>query len=253
MSQTETRQDVSNTELEYGRDVIHVSCPDGTARLLNLNGEFYAISEIADIMLRQSLSHGPLAAAQEISKRYGTALPEVQTDLDHFLNEVIRVGLIRRRSVSRKCSASKALALLILAPAFYVAHHAPLPLNARAWILLAITHYSLRLFGWTRTREFCKRFHETPDPRLSQGLWERTVTVTQATVRAVAAKHLLRVDCKERSLCCWTLLRTAGLPASLVIGVRLFPLLGHCWCESNSTLSDDREECEQFTPVVQYK
>jgi hypothetical protein len=60
--------------------------------------------------------------------------------------------------------------------------------------------------------------------------------------------------CKERALCCWALARAAGLAATLVVGLQLFPLAGHCWCEVGSwTLSDDRARCDLYTPVIRYE
>jgi hypothetical protein len=44
-------------------------------------------------------------------------------------------------------------------------------------------------------------------------------------VRHTAARHLPGVSCKERSLTCWALCRMAGIPASVVLGISLFPLI----------------------------
>jgi Transglutaminase-like superfamily len=72
-------------------------------------------------------------------------------------------------------------------------------------------------------------------------------------VRQAAARHILKVECKERALCCWVLARRAGVPAQLVVGICLFPLEGHCWCECGEWIfSDDRDRCASYHPVITY-
>ena len=85
------------------------------------------------------------------------------------------------------------------------------------------------------------------------GAWEPTVQTIDAAVRGAASRHAFSVECKERSLSCWSLARAAGLPATVVLGINLFPVAGHCWCESGPwTLSDYEDRCQNFTPVVRY-
>jgi len=50
------------------------------------------------------------------------------------------------------------------------------------------------------------------------------------------------------------LLRSAGVPAKLVVGLDLYPLAGHCWCEvGQHAFSDFPDRCESFTPVIRYE
>lgn len=68
-----------------------------------------------------------------------------------------------------------------------------------------------------------------------------------------AANHPISVACKERALCSWSLARAAGLHASIIVGVFLFPIAGHCWCKvGTQTLGDDQERCDEFTPVARW-
>ena len=56
-----------------------------------------------------------------------------------------------------------------------------------------------------------------------------------------------------RALCSWSLARAAGLHAALVVGIDLFPIAAHCWCEvGTQTLGDEREHCNSFTPVARW-
>lgn len=83
---------------------------------------------------------------------------------------------------------------------------------------------------------------------------EKIIEAIDEKVRTIAAKHLLNIGCKERALCCWTLIRSYGLPVKLVLGVDLFPLASHCWCEFGSEiLTDYSDRCERFTPILSYE
>ena len=82
---------------------------------------------------------------------------------------------------------------------------------------------------------------------------KQTASGIDKAVRAVAAHHPLHVECKERALSCWWLLHSADFSAQLVVGVDLFPLASHCWCEMGSfVLSDSQERCQRFTSVISY-
>jgi hypothetical protein len=79
------------------------------------------------------------------------------------------------------------------------------------------------------------------------------VSVDEA-VRSTVARHLLKVQCKERSLCAWTLLAWAGVPASLVVGVDFYPFVGHCWCTCGEQIvGDDFDFCARYHPVAIYQ
>jgi len=55
-------------------------------------------------------------------------------------------------------------------------------------------------------------------------------------------------------MCCWALLRSAGLPAALVVGISLVPLSAHCWCKLDKWIAGDVDPdfYKQFLPVTQY-
>ena len=82
---------------------------------------------------------------------------------------------------------------------------------------------------------------------------ESGVRALDDALRQTAAGHLLVMACKERALSCWALLRWAGAPAALVVGLDLFPLTGHCWCEVGSRIVTDFEDrCASYMPVARY-
>jgi hypothetical protein len=81
------------------------------------------------------------------------------------------------------------------------------------------------------------------------------VEAVSRAVQEAAAAHLLNTECKERSLVAWRILREHfGLPAELVVGAIPFPFQAHAWVECGSwTVTDERANCETFTPIARYR
>lgn len=231
-------------------NVILLLVRDGTARLLDLDGYFHAVSATGAEMLRETLQRDSEAAARQVAAEYDVDEHQVRADLDAFLSDLERRQLVRR---SRRRPGSTTLVSLLLAPAFRYAHLDARSLESRARVLLTLAYLSFRLFGWTRTVAAWQRYHGKVAARDSSQEGEKIARAVDSAVRATAARHVLNVGCKERSLSCWTLARSAGLPVRLVLGVDLFPLASHCWCELGPlVLTDYEDRCERFTPVLRY-
>jgi hypothetical protein len=232
-------------------DVFLVPVPDGTARLLNMGGRFYALSGVGAAMLRATLDHGPAVAVQQVAAGYGTDPRRVRSDLDRFLRTLQNAGLVHladKRPANCRSPRGSLLLMVVLGCLYRFLQS----VRARASGLMTLAYVSCRLFGWTQTLAAWQRYHDTWPPIAGRGRPTDAAAI-EKSVRAAAAGHVLAVECKERALAAWSLARTIGLPASLVIGVHFFPLAGHCWCQSGvRVLSDEPERCEAYQPVVRY-
>lgn len=243
-------------ESEYllAPDVILLLVQDGTARLLDMDESFYAVPAIGAMMLQQTLERGTAAAVQRVAARYGADREQVQADLAAFLRVLEKRGLILhvKSDQRRRPTTLSTLCFPCLASALKCVHLGSRSLQTQVWALLILARLSFRLFGWKRTIAAWQK-HYNRDAHASEQVKSEIVCDVDETIRNVAAKHLLTIGCKERALCCWALLRAVGVPATLVLGINLFPLEGHCWCESGSLiLSDYHDRCERFTPILKY-
>jgi hypothetical protein len=240
-------------EYALAPDVLLLLVWDGTARLLDMDGCFYALSAMGATMLQETLQHDTLTAAQRIATHYGVQTQQVQEDIEPFLSELERRRLIHRRETRRTYKTTRTLPFLAFAAARRVIHGYGGSLRSKAWILLTVARLSFDLFGWAHTMAGWQRYFRQVAPQALIQESEDTMRAIDEAVRAVAAEHVFAMGCKERSLCCWALLRSVGIPAAVVLGINLFPLASHCWCESGPwTLSDYQDQCEKFTPVVRY-
>jgi hypothetical protein len=238
-----------DTSYRLGPDVVLLPLADETARLLDMGGCFYTVSAVGAEMLQATLAHGVTAAVRQIARRYRADVQQVRADLEAFLRDLVRRGLLHARQHRRRTT----LPSLILRPSLHCIRHWLRPGKVRAAALLTLAWLSFRLFGWARTVTVWNASPRPADQQLPETGWEGTARAVDDAVRGAAASHLLTMGCKERALCCWALARWAGVPATLVVGVQLYPLAGHCWCESGAwTLSDSRDRCDRFQPVIKY-
>lgn len=248
-------RDATPADIEYvlASDVILLTVQDGTTRLLNLGGRFCSISAIGTQMLQEVLARGFATAVQHITLRYGVDTQRVQTDLRVFLRNLEKQGVVCRRTSQHPGRFARIIPFLCISPALFLIHHCLRSTSAKAWVLLAVARLSFAVFGWTRTLSVWQWRHRLSTKDIALEGQEEMVRTVDEAVRRAAVKHVFKVECKERALSCWALSRALGVPTSLVVGVRVFPLEGHCWCKSGAWIfSDDRDRCEEYTPVVIY-
>ncbi len=234
-------------------DVVLLPLEDGTARLLDLGGSFFGLSEVAAEMLRGTLEGGVEATIRRIAAEYHADSDRVRTDLAALLNKLRTKGLIQcsdNRSPVVKLRA--AIALAISFPALRI-----LGLlrnqQLKAAALLALARSCFALAGWARTVEAWRKCLRRVNAPISASEQEQLIGAIDGATRRSASK-LPSIACKERALCCWFMLQSAGISAALVMGVKLFPFSGHCWCEVGTRiLTDFPERCKAYTPVVRYE
>lgn len=237
---------VDGREADYvlARDVALIVTERGDGCIVDLNGSFYAVSSVGAAMLRDTVESGRAAAITRNAAKYGVQETRIATDLDDLLGDMIRRGLLQRGRGRHSPGIRHALANVI-AGIMRLALRFARAERSRAWIALTLARVSFLLLGWNatvgawRTRLAGER-SASPDARRA----------IDESVRSVAARHMMNVDCKERALACFALARSAGLPATLVVGVDFYPLAGHSWCESGpDVIGDEVAHCRRFTPA----
>jgi hypothetical protein len=233
--------------IRLGPDAALVLDPNGSSAVLDMNGEFYGISAIGALMLKGALACGRRMTAQILAKRFGVEPSRIAADLDRLIDDLHKRGVVEGRSASKAIGqdAGARFAAALLAGVFRITRRN----RPRAAASLALSRLSFALFGWKATIGAWRvRFPE------SEGVVEPAkAREIDNVVRRVSARNWIGADCKERALSCFSLARAAGLPASLHIGIALYPLGGHCWCKIGDHLvSDDAERCDKFLPVFRY-
>jgi hypothetical protein len=233
--------------------VVLWSAPDGPAQLIDLDGDFYALSQTAAEMLRAVLARGAGAAARGISEDYSIELARAEADLSDFLARLQRVGLIERpnaSAVKRKLKAFAAKALVV--PPLRLLRPVILARRSRPLMLMVFARICIAVFGWQAT---VMAWRAALHPHKSRGDREDEDSFLREVEHGirVSATKMPSIACKEKALSCWYLVCAAGAPAALVVGIQQYPLGGHCWCAiGERILSDSSANCRTYMPVMQY-
>ena len=243
------RSRVFDLSHELAADVILVPVEDGSVRLLDMAGSFHAVSAVGARMLHAVLADGAAAAVPRLAEHYGVDHARVEGDLTVFLRDLEGRGLLRARGNVRE-EKRRGLAAPLVERIVGAVHRCVRDPARKARSLLVLARISFGLLGWTKTMEVWRRAHASFPVREPEDADKPILDAVDRTVRAAATGHIVTMMCKESALCSWSLARAAGLDASVVVGIDLYPIAGHCWCEvGTATPGDDADRIERFAPV----
>ncbi len=232
-------------------DVILFAADDGSARLVDLDGEVYALPDVAAAMLTLTLASGPQSAAVQIARDFGAPLDRVSPDLDALLDDLSRKDLIDMpQRHSRRRRMRHALAATIATPILRGMAHLDLARRGRLIVLLFLARASIALFGFGSS--IAAWGGAAIKSRKACGLPQGGLAQIDEAVRE-ASSRLPGLACKERALTCWFALCVLGVPADLIVGFQLFPIGGHAWCEvDGQILTDTYEHCRHYREIARF-
>jgi hypothetical protein len=234
--------------------VVFLPVDDGSARLLDLDGSFYALSASGTEMLEGTLVDGVETTIARIAARYEVSAHKVRSDLESLLGKLKDKRLIQDCGGRDGCRRRSALwpALTIL-PALRMLDVLRVKPKIKPTLLLVVARACLAMFGWARSVAIWQKAIRPAQAAVAQSQQDEIISRVDDSIRRAAARLALST-CKERALCAWYILRSMGIPAALVVGVQLYPLAGHCWCQAGTRiLTDFRDRCETYLPVVRYE
>ena len=195
------QSDLQGGDYALNPEVFFVLASDGSGRLCDMEDFFYAISPIGTQMLQQALSQDCETAIDEIAQLYDVDKDTIRKDYTVLLQNLEKHGLITQSSAPRQPGTPENETLSIaLLPLLQLIRR--LPLRSRAWTLMTLSHLMLSLWGWNRTVSAWIQAHRVLDTRSEYG-----VESIRHAFRAVAARHLIGINCKERSLFCLVAMR----------------------------------------------
>lgn len=250
------RQAATDNGLEYSLtpDAAVILMADGSARILDMGDRFYSVPPVAALFLRETLEHGPASAVQRVAAAYDVAALQAEADLARFLATLVKRGILQQRSAGSAQRPESARTANLAAGMLNRGLRWLPSLKARAAVLLTAARLFLRASGWTRTVSAWRQHFPLVPAQLAPAGAETLARTIDEAVCTAAAWNPFGVACKERALACWALARSAGLPAALVIGIELYPLTGHCWCEAGPWIvSDHADNCASYIPALRYQ
>ena len=156
-------------------------------------------------------------ATVRIAAEHSVALTLIQHDLQALLHDLEEQRLIYHTKLPcRAFQRTNILPFLVCVPLLRCISVSPISLEKKAWALLTLASVAIRLFGWPQTVaswQYSLGQKQRADPMDGATTeLKQTASGIDKAVRAVAARHPLHVECKERALSCWWLLHSAGSP-----------------------------------------
>lgn len=242
-------------------EALLVMVEDGSARIVDLEGAVAALDATAATMIEAVLRLGEARAVVELAHAFGVPPHRIKTDLQAVLRNLVARGALRSGAsdVPRRARQTRrrvASSLSAVAVRWVGADRA---WGTQAWHALTVAHLSLRLVGWSFTIGAWiapGRAGWNPRGRAARNDNEcaGNVRAIDAAVTRAMARYPRPLDCKERALTAFALTRASGLPARIVLGISLFPLALHVWCESDGQVLADQFDgyCDRYTPIRIY-
>jgi len=242
-------------------EVLLVMVDDGSARIVDLDGAVAALDATAATMVEAVLRLGETGAGAELADGFGVEPRRIRTDLHAVLGDLVAQGVLcsgpsrlhwRARQIRRRvASALSAVAVRWVGVGG--------TWEVRAWGALTLARLLLWMSGWS----FTIGAWSAPG-RAGWGTAGRVarsgnegagdLDAIAIAVTRVVARYPFPLDCKERALAAFALARASGLPARIVLGISLFPLALHAWCESGGEVVADQFDgyCDRYTPIRVY-
>jgi hypothetical protein len=229
-------------------DVLWVERPDGSARLLHLDGNTCLLDPESASLFRSILERGVDRSSSDLASSCSADLAKVRADVGAFVVELGKQRIIRRARVSHAEHLERRACVALVRGVLKAIDSPKHSLERRARRLLFLARWAAAVFGWSVTQAAWDAAY--PQPATAGARHDAMIDRIDKVVRDAAAQSLLKFECKERALVCVALGREAGVHAELVLGVAFMPMRAHVWVESGDRIfSDDADHCREFERI----
>jgi Transglutaminase-like superfamily len=234
---------------------------DGSARLVDLDGAVTALDVTATTMMEGALRLSEAEAIAELADAFGVDPRRIATDLRAVLADLIARGTLRSgpSGLPRRAPQTRNQLASVLGALAVRLVGSRSDRKFQAWYALTAAHLSFRLAGWSPTLNawIAPGHAGWGRTRRTTGNGNNELATLDAITVAVtrtAARYPFPLDCKDRALAAFAMARAAGLPARVVLGISLFPLALHAWCESGGRVVADQFDgyCDRYRPLRVY-
>ena len=248
-----------NIQLESAEHVRSTSGAEGTVLLDLRSGKYFALNGAGSVLWEAVAAGSSRGTALE---RLAERFPEVPAerlarDADALLAQLEARGLLRSRTEASAASRATAPAPETTAPETTAPPAEPLPAEAEprasafwlpvAYLALLAADVVLKVRGFSRLHGLVRRVPVRSAARRRPVLARRIVR----SVDQAAAFYFKSAWCLQRSAVTVALLRLAGFPALLAIGVRRVPFYAHAWAELDGQVVNDRPAVRREYEVLE--
>ncbi len=230
--------------------VILILLADGSSCLLDFDGDFYRLSQRATRILVANLELGCSAAAEAIALPLAISADDAARASMKLIRRLKHLGLLVTDLTDgrRMCHPLRKFVARFLHATSSI-RFGSRPRGIR--LLLCSAWASMRIAGFGTTVEQWVQSNSASDKPF-RSVWPSENQLAELVCES-SLRLPLEISCKERALCVWRLVREAGIPAGLILGIDIAPFQAHFWCSSiGGVIGDDPEYCARFTPVFDF-
>lgn len=179
---------VGNARYRLAPNVVLLLLEDRSARVLNLGGDFFALSESAADLLGEIIQTDPDTAAQRIAHRHQAGVRQVRRDLEICTQRFLQMGVIRPAHTLKPDRQPRTATVLM--GLLGMVHRLRSSPETQAWWLLLLAYIAIRRWGWPATVRCWQQFYRDRgregDALANQPEW---INRTEAAVRSATARH----------------------------------------------------------------
>ena len=252
-----------NTNSQYALNVnVVLSKEEDLVYMLDFdNGQFYALDQMAGLMLSLVLEKGYQSAIVNISADYEVSQEQIKKDLDELIVQLHAKNLIHSTDQSHTQDNNIIIRFInniLKKKLLIITELCRKTINPQADInhtsvnlLLTLSWLSFRILGWNKTLSLWRQWHGQTLAIMPENLQEILQNIDKTIRTSAASKLLLPIVCKERALVGYQVLHTFyQLPAELVLGIQKYPLHIHAWVECQGMIvTDEPAHCQTYTPI----
>lgn len=243
-----------DVQLEITEHVRSTSGAEGTVLLDLRSGKYFALNGVGSL-LWEAIAAG--ASRNLALERLAERFPDVPADrlgrdADALLAQLQAKGLLRSTDQERRLAPAKGTTAPAEPPQTEdhgtAARDGASPLwTLAAYLGLLVSDAALKILGFSRFHVIVRRIPTRPAVRSQPVAAQRIVR----SVDRASAFYFKRAWCLQRSAVTVALLRLAGLPARLVIGVQRVPFYAHAWAELDGRVANDRPAVRREYEVLE--
>jgi hypothetical protein len=245
-------------EFDLSPHVRAASSPEATVLLDLRSGKYFALNAGGTILWQTVAAGASRDQALSLLAERFSSIPvaRLERDADALLGQLRDHGLLLPRG-------SEGIAIALTVPPIDRSeprgpYHAGDGGNAEglgwalwaplAFVGLLVSDVLLKFLGFSRFHRLIRRI-PTRKTGITSGA-ERARRIV-AGVDTASALYFKRAWCLQRSAVTLALLRLAGLPARLVIGIQRLPFSAHAWVELDGRVVNDQESARRAYTVLE--
>lgn len=220
------------TQYQLSSTVELVKYEDTTVLSDWARGKFFGLYPLTAKLLKGLIDGQIKETIDEVYILYDVPREQVEKDTQAFAKDLLKNKIIIEAQNLKNFSLPSPLSICLL---------------------LILARISYKILGLLPSIRLWRCFHNPIHCELPENEREELIEILSIRIQEQCSKIPFAVDCKERALVGYTVLRAMGLPAELVLAAQYYPFAMHAWSECfGIVVGDNAKRCSYWIPVKKF-